>query len=199
MRKFLVIVLTVLILVLAFFLIRDGVEIGNLKVLGVYEIQSMTNTLDAKIEEAADLTVSKYKSEEEQLNVALEEVATQREKYEKVLAQSSSEDIAEALKKEKYEIEKLWISIGNYADEHNVQVNMQITNSSSGIAEVKDLNFTINGSYVGITEFIYDLEDDEELEFKIENFTMVPDAAKSNIKSTFTVKDVNVNISSVAQ
>lgn len=199
MRKFLVIVLTVLILVLAFFFIRDGIEIGNLKVLGVYEIQSMTNTLDAKIEEATDLTVSQYKSEEEQLNVALEEVATQREKYERVLAQSSSEDIAEALKKEKYEIEKLWISIGNYADEHNVQVNMQITNSSSGIAEVKDLNFTINGSYVGITEFIYDLEDDEELEFKIENFTMVPDAAKSNIKSTFTVKDVNVNISTVAE
>jgi len=197
MRKFLVIVLTVLILVLAFFFIRDGLEIGNLRVLGVYEIQALSGVLDQKISEATDLTQTKYKAEEDNLNSALKEVANQRERYETVLAQSSSEDIAEALTKEKYEVEKLWISIGNYADEHKVQVNMQITNSSSGIAEVKDLNFTINGSYTGITEFIYDLEDDAELEFKIENFNMVPDKAKSNIKATFTVKDVNVNISTV--
>jgi len=197
MRKFLVIVLTVLILVLTFFFIRDGLEIGNLRVLGVYEIQALSGVLDQKISEATDLTQTKYKAEEDNLNSALKEVANQRERYETVLAQSSSEDIAEALTKEKYEVEKLWISIGNYADEHKVQVNMQITNSSSGIAEVKDLNFTINGSYTGITEFIYDLEDDAELEFKIENFNMVPDKAKSNIKATFTVKDVNVNISTV--
>ena len=198
MRKFLFAVLAILILVLVFFLVRDGLAIGNIRILGLTEIQSLNVQVDLKIAEATELTQVKFNSENKNLNDALEDVATEREKYERVLAQSSTEDIREALTKEKYEVEKLWISIGNYADEHNVKVNLQITNSSSGIAEVKDLRFTVNGSYVGITDFIYDLEDDPELEFKIESFNMVPDVEKSNLKSTFTVKDINVNISNVA-
>lgn len=197
MRKFLIIVLTILILVLAFFFIRDGFQIGSAKILGVYEIDALSESLDHKLNQAENLTMQQFPSEYDSLNESLENLSTERQKYETVLAQSSESDIAEALKKEKYEIEKLWISIGNYADEHNVKVNMQITASSSGIAEVKDLNFTVNGSYVGITEFIYDLEDDQELEFKIEKFKLVPDTTNSNLKATFVVKDVNVNISTV--
>lgn len=198
MRKFLFVILAVLILVLTFLLLRDGLSIGNIKVLGISEIQSLNDQVDLKIAEAKELTEVKFNSENDKLNQALTDVAKERENYETALAQSSKEDIEEALRKEKYEIEKLWISVGNYADEHNVKVNMQITNSSSGISEVKDLKFTVNGSYVGITEFIYDLEDDPELEFKIENFNMLPDVEKSNLKSTFTVKDINVNISNIS-
>lgn len=198
MRKFLFAVLAILILVLVFFLVRDGLSIGNIRILGLKEIQVLNGQVDSKIAEATELTQVKFNSENKKLNDALEEVATEREKYERTLAQSSEEDIQEALTKEKYEIEKLWISVGNYADDHNVKVNLEITNSSSGISEVKDLKFTVNGSYVGITDFIYDLEDDPELEFKIEKFNMVPDVEKSNLKSTFVVRDVNVNISNVS-
>lgn len=197
MRKFLFAVLAILILVLVFFLVRDGLSIGKINILGVTEIQALNGQVDQKIAEATELTQQDFNAENQKLNDALEDVATQREKYETVLAQSSKEDIQEALTQEKYEVEKLWISIGNYADEHNVKVNMQITNSSSGIAEVKDLRFTVNGSYVGITDFIYDLEDDAELEFKIENFNMTPDVEKGNLKSTFVVRDINVNIANV--
>ena len=197
MRKFLFAVLAILILVLVFFLVRDGLSIGKINILGVTEIQALNGQVDQKIAEATELTQKDFNAENQKLNDALEDVATQRERYETVLAQSSKEDIQEALTQEKYEVEKLWISIGNYADEHNVKVNMQITNSSSGIAEVKDLRFTVNGSYVGITDFIYDLEDDAELEFKIENFNMTPDVEKGNLKSTFVVRDINVNIANV--
>lgn len=197
MRKFLIILLTLLILVLTFFFIRDGISLGNFKVLGIYDIKNHSEELNNKIEEATELTGLQFSTEAERLNTALGEVVTQKEKYEKILAQTSTKDIEEALRKEQYEIEKLWISIGNYADEHNVVVNMQITNGTSGISGVKDLNFTVNGTYVGITEFIYDLEDDDELNFKIENFSMVPDKEKSNLKSTFSVKDIYVNISNV--
>ena len=197
MRKLLFAVLAILILVLVFFLVRDGLSIGKINILGVTEIQALNGQVDQKIAEATELTQQDFNAENQKLNDALEDVATQRERYETVLAQSSKEDIQEALTQEKYEVEKLWISIGNYADEHNVKVNMQITNSSSGIAEVKDLRFTVNGSYVGITDFIYDLEDDAELEFKIENFNMTPDVEKGNLKSTFVVRDINVNIANV--
>lgn len=199
MRKFLLVVVTILILMLAFFFIRDGLNLGNIHVLGVFNLQELNKDLDAKIMKANELTNMQFQQENEELNSALTQAVKLREQYERVLQQSDSDDISEILKTEKYEIEKLWITIGNYADDHNVKVNLQITNSSSGVSEVKDLDFTVNGSYVGITDFIYELEDDEELEFNIENFAMVPDATNSNIKATFTVKDVNVNISTITE
>lgn len=194
MRKFLLAILSILILTLAFFFIRDGLELGNFKVLGIYDMQAHANELDTRIEEARQVTESEIKSENDKLVSALKESDTQKEKYETLVEQTDPSDIEEALKKEQYEVEKLWIAVGNYADEHKVVVNMQFTNSTSGLTGVKDINFTINGSYTDITEFIYDLEDDEELTFKIENFKILPDASKSNLKATFSVKDVYINL-----
>jgi len=199
MRKFLIVVVTILILILAFFFIRDGLNVGNIHVLGIFGVQELNHDLDDKLVKAKELTNVKFQEENNNLNNALTQAVKLREQYERVLQQSNSEDISDILKTEKYEIEKLWIVIGNYAEDHKVKVNLQITNSSSGVSEVKDLDFTVNGSYVGITDFIYELEDDEELKFKIENFSMVPDTTNSNIKATFTVKDVNVNISSISE
>ena len=198
MRKFLIIIVTVLVLILAFFFIKDGLNLGKIHVLGVSSILDLNYDLERKLDEAETLTQQTFQSENDNLNSALTQAVTLRERYESVLRQTDAEDISEILKNEKYEIEKLWIVIGNYADEHNVKVNLQITNSSSGVSEVKDLDFTVNGSYVGITDFIYELEDDDELEFKIENFAMLPDPTNSNLKAIFTVKDVNVNISTIS-
>lgn len=194
MRKFLLIILTILIFVLTFFFVRDGLELGNFKVLGVYDIKSHGEELDGKIAEATELTTVKIKEENEELEQSLLELNTQKQKYEKILSQTSKKDLEEALKKEQYEIEKLWIAVGNYANEHSVVVNMQITNGASGIAGVKDLNFTVNGSYVGITEFVYDLEDDNQLAFKIDGFKLIPDKEKENLKATFSVKDIYINL-----
>lgn len=197
MRKFLLAVLAILILVLTFFFVRDGLTLGEFKVLGIYGIKAHGEELDGKISEATELTNVRIKAENAELEKALVEVDTQKQKYDKILAQTSQKDLEEALKKEQYEIEKLWISVGNYANEHNVVVNMQITNGASGIAGVKDMNFIVNGSYVGITEFVYDLEDDEQLGFKIEGFKIVPDKEKSNLKATFSVRDIYVNIDNI--
>ena len=194
MRKFLLIILVVLIFTLTFFFVRDGLELGNFKVLGVYDIKSHSEELDNRIAEATELTTVKIKEENEELESSLLELNNQKQKYEKILSQTSKKDLEEALKKEQYEIEKLWIAVGNYANEHGVVVNMQITNGVSGIEGVKDLNFTVNGSYVGITEFVYDLEDDNQLAFKIDGFKMIPDKEKSNLKATFSVKDIYINM-----
>lgn len=199
MRKFLIIILLILIWGLGVMFVMDGVSIGNFEVLSVEGVQDLNNTLDTKIYQATDLVESKFPSENDKLNTALKKAETLRVQYENFLKQYNSEDISEILKTERYEIEKLWISIGNYADEHDVKVNIQVTSSSSGIVDVKDLNFTVNGKYVDITDFIYELEDDEELTFKIENFYMLPDVEDKSLKATFTVKDVNVNISGITK
>ena len=63
---------------------------------------------------------------------------------------------------------------------------MEIASSSIGDSAYKDLKFTVNGNYLAITNFIYDLENDESLDFTIDDFDMKSDVA------SFTVKDVKI-------
>lgn len=77
---------------------------------------------------------------------------------------------------------------------------MDITASSGGIEtadgrSLYDLNFTVEGSYIGIALFIADLEDDSFLEFTIDNFTMT---GESRLTSTFVVKDIPINIENIS-
>lgn len=64
----------------------------------------------------------------------------------------------------------MWTIIGNYATKEEVTITLDIVEGTS--KDNYNLNFTVTGGYVGITDFIYDLENDEKLNFKIENLKM---------------------------
>ena len=55
-----------------------------------------------------------------------------------------------------------------------------------------DLNFVATGDYVGITDFIYDIENDSSLGFKIEGFKMEPDGDR--VKTSFNCTNIAINI-----
>lgn len=51
-----------------------------------------------------------------------------------------------------------------------------------------DLQFTLIGNYVSITDFIYDIENDEQLKFEIKNFSILTQAnATATTNKTNTV------------
>ena len=61
------------------------------------------------------------------------------------------------------------------------------------------MKFTATGEYVGITDFIYDIENDSSLGFKIEEFKLLPATTqqsdgKTNLSATFTCKNIAINI-----
>ena len=62
----------------------------------------------------------------------------------------------------------MWTIIGNYATKNGVKLTLDI--KSTNTSDVYDLNFKVQGKYVGITDFIYNLEDDDELKFEISDF-----------------------------
>jgi len=53
------------------------------------------------------------------------------------------------------------------------------------------LNFTVTGDYIPITNFIYNLEDDETLNFEISDFML--EKGGENLQSIFVVKNVPIN------
>lgn len=62
---------------------------------------------------------------------------------------------------------------------------MNVVSSSAG-AGYRDLEFNASGKYLAISNFIYDLENDTNLEFTIDDFDM-----KSGV-ATFKVKGVRI-------
>ena len=94
---------------------------------------------------------------------------------------------------EEYKIEFLWTKLGNYAHDENVEIKIDVSNSN------------ISGRYTDVTQFIYDVENDSKLGFKIENFDM-KSSTVSTLKNNsiygvigkFSCKDIRIDIGTTA-
>lgn len=194
MRKILISLLIVLLLLLGGYVIINKLEIGSLEILGVREIKKESETLDSKIQEASKLASTDYQTELSTLNSSLKTLQKEKQSYEDLVALSNSEDVTDAAKFETYEIEYIWTTVGNHATSEGVEIKLEVTRGSSSTQGLYDLKFTVTGSYIGISDFIYDIENDDSLGFKIEDFNMQPGESTSNLVGTFTCKDISIKI-----
>lgn len=188
MRKILLIVLIVLLLIGAGFTIVSGFELGNFQIWGIKGITSQNENIDNKNKELSGLVSVTYPGTLDELKTSSETLASTKQEYEnKAILVSNSKYYMQT---EKYEIEFLWTRLGNYAKDNNVQITIDVVKSdTSGLYNLK---FTIVGEYSNITEFIYDVENDSKLGFKIEDFNML--ANGDGVQGTFFCKDININI-----
>ena len=88
-----------------------------------------------------------------------------------------------------YKIERLWIALENYAKKEGIELKLDVADTN--VADVYDLNVTVKGEYIQITDFIYDIEKDDTLGFKILKFKMTPAAITTTTK-TETGEEVTV-------
>lgn len=196
MRKLLISVLIVVLLAIAGYMCYDGMTIINFKVSGIKEIEQLNKSLDSQITVASRLISNDYPTQLSNLSKSLKELKTEKENYDNLVNISTDEQVQLATKFEKYEIESLWVMIGNYAKKEGVTMQLVLNTSSTGTANLYDLNFTVTGQYVGIADFIYDIENDSKLGFKIENFELKPNGTTNTLTGKFTCKDINININS---
>ena len=189
MRKIIFSIIIVILLVAGGFLIAKGVNIGNITVWGVKSIKEKNATIDQKNQQLSTLATAYYESALSGLNTSKTSLETTKKSYEDkaILAKDNS-----YLQTEKYEIEFLWTKVGNYAKDRKVELKFDVANSST--KGLYDLKFTIAGKYTKVADYIYDIENDSKLGFKIEDFHMV--SAGEGVQATFTCKEVNINIES---
>ena len=74
---------------------------------------------------------------------------------------------------------------------------MEIVNSTLQDQEYRNLNFTVNGRYLAVTQFISSLENDANLDFTIDDFHMTPGTG-TIVQATFVVKDVKIHRDTVS-
>ena len=202
-RKILMSVLTILLAVLTYFTISNGVSIGSFKALGLKGLKEQDSQIQSKVETASSLTSSEYPSKLSELNQNAKNLLSKKEKYTDLTTYSTDDQIQAANELQEYEVEYLWAEVGKYATKEGIKIKMDISTASSGGQsadgrKMYDLNFTAEGAYIGIALFLSDLQDDSFLEFKIENFALAKGESTENLKATFVVKDVPIKIDNLS-
>ena len=190
MKKLLILILITLLLVLTMFIGIKGVTIGKIEILGIKGIQAKNNELDTKIQEAAKLVEKTYAQTISEVNSNAKKLKEEKQNYQDMTVISSDGETQAVNQIEKYEIETLWVKLGNHATSEGVVMKMDVTSGSSGAQGSYNLNFTATGGYVQIEDFISSIENDSTLGFKIEEFKMVPSG--NDLQATFVCKDIPI-------
>ena len=207
MRKILFIILIVALLVFTGFTIYKGSNFANLDIWGFEQIRSKNDDIDKEIEELKNLIEVNYVSAEQKLENSSNKMQQTKKEYEEkaLLLSQKSKNYNQ---KEKYKHEFLLTKIGDYAKDNNVDVKIVVT--QSGISEYYNIAFTVTGKYSDVAGYIYDIENDSKLGFKIEDFSMVAAAATiqnedgttsttNGVQGKFNCKEIAIELKSLNQ
>lgn len=189
MKKILLTILIILLGVLAYFAIANGIKIGDFQIFSVSQIQEKNENLDKNIETLNGLITKSFPQKMQEIKQATNDLQTAKKTYLDKTTSYTDEQILAATQEEQYDIEFLWTTVGGHATDKGVNIRMEIVNGDT--AGISDLNFTVQGSYIAITDFIYAVEEDEDLNFRVKNFKMVPNAGEI-LQATFKVKNVKI-------
>ena len=191
MKKLLISILIILVFVLTAFTIVKGVQIGSFQIWGVMDIQKNNAQLESTVTEATRLASTTFPSKVSEVNASMENLEKEKTTYEDMVAVSSTGDVQTASQLSNYTLDFLWTEIGTHATSEGVNIDITLTPGTGG-SDVYNMNFTAVGSYVGITEFIRDIEDDSDLAFKIEEFSMKAGSSNSILQATFVCKNIPI-------
>lgn len=189
MKKVLISILIVLIMILTFFVVFKNINIGKWKSKNINDIKNLNSELEQKINNAKQLNNQDYPNEVNKLDDSMEKLKIVKKKYQNKMEYVSGNVDLGGVSIKNYKIERLWIALENYAKNENVELKLEVVDAAS--KGLYDLNITVAGEYIGITDFIYDIEKDDTLGFKILNFKLTPYVA-----TTTTNNNTNNNTTS---
>ena len=196
MRKVLFAILAVLLLIVVGLVIYKGFSIGNFEVWGIKQIVAKDEELEDEKEELQELVDIQFPGAISKLNNSGELMeATKKEYEEQAVLVSNSKYYMQT---EKYKIDFLWTRIGNYAKDNKVTPKMEVANGTT--KGVYNLIITAVGKYPNVAEFIYAIENDSRLGFKIEDFSMTQYTSEENsnlVQGKFTCKEIRIDIKSI--
>lgn len=181
MRKIILYIFLISLVIFSVFIVYKGIP--EIKIESYSSISQENKKLNNLITEANNLKEVEYKKISDALNTAHKLLESNKESYQELLEIGVDSNGIPLSKIQEYEIEKIWITIGNYAKKEGVDVKMEITSNNS-VAGTYDLNFTASGSYTSIEDFLRDLQGDNTLVFKIENFKLVAGGTRSSTNNT---------------
>lgn len=190
MKKLLISILIALLLILSIFIAINGLNVGKIEVLGIRGINQKNSELDQKIQQATQLSTIDYQKAVDEVEENSKKLTEEKKNYEDIALLNTDSEGQATAQIQKYEVEALWVKLGNHATSEGATMKMDIVKGSSTSENMYDLNFTVNGSYISIIDFISDIENDSTLGFKIENFHM--SGSGDSLQATFVCKEISI-------
>lgn len=190
MKKLLISILIALLLILSIFIAVNGLNVGKIEVLGIRGINQKNSELDQKIQQATQLSTIDYQKAVDEVEENSKKLTEEKKNYEDMALLNTDSEGQATAQIQKYEVEALWVKLGNHATSEGATMKMHIVKGSSTSENMYDLNFTVNGSYISIIDFISDIENDSTLGFKIENFHM--SGSGDSLQATFVCKEISI-------
>ena len=190
MKKILISVLIILLLVLSYFALAKG--IGFLKIKSINDIKNASNKLENDFNEVNELSNKTYPAEVADLEEAIRQLKISKQEYEDKNLYSTEENSLGTIEIKTYKIHYLWTILGNYRKDREIQ-SLTLDLKATETKDVYDLQFTLIGNYTNITDYLYDIENDEELNFEIKEFTISSASATTQTNNTNTSNNPDTN------
>lgn len=181
MKKILISILIVLLLILTSVALTKGINLGIIKIDSIKDIKEKSTKLDQDLNKANEISNKTYPNEVEGLEEAIRKLKISKQEYENKKINSTDDNALGTVEIKTYTIHYLWAVLGNYRKDRGVKT-LNIDLKSTQNSDVYNLEFTLVGSYTSITDFLYDIENDEELKFEIKNFGISSEITSQNNK-----------------
>lgn len=206
MRK---VVLTIVLLVLLFGcyeVVFNEASVVRKYVASVSQLEMASRKLDTQLAQLEKSSDSDYAQKKKELTQIIENYRNTKQEYEQVVSELSDQTADALIKmqendlKDIYDVDFLWTIIGNYATEEGINLKFDVNRNVSSASSLNntstnyvicDLQFVITGKYINLADFIRDIEDDDRLNFEINDFDM--QKSGSDLQVTLTVREIKIN------
>lgn len=202
MRKYILIFILIILAILFFTIFFAGISIGGFKLNSYKNIIQVSNQRKSLSAELSNKNNIEFEEKKTTLDSTVNKYNELKAKYDQLVSEGkiSNQNLYNSM--DLFDMDYLWKKIGDYATEKGVKLQIDVVKSETATAitpeyAICDLNFTIKGEYGAITDFMYNFEKDDELNFETSNFLLEENGEE--LQATFTVKEVSLknNLSSV--
>lgn len=212
--KKLIIFSAISVVVLGIILVLMLVDIPK---LNLSSVKTLLNKNDEIVAKEAELTKEKaaYNTLLKNLENSKASFEKEKSKYD-AISDDTIKIIRDSNTEENYSLEYLWVKIGDYAkrnslslvliepgnkkasdssetssDKSVVATDNTVNTNTSGSENSGVLTIQVTGEYTNLADFVFQIENDSELRFKLDNINMAL-VSDSSIKLTFEVRDIIV-------
>ena len=131
MKKLLMLILIGLLLALSAFIVIRGFEVGKVEVLSYTGLQEKNRQLDESIQEASKLAQKDFREIVYTVDESSKKLEQTKKEYQDMIAISDTGDAQVAAQIERYEVETLWVKLGNYATSEGAVVRIDIVQGNT--------------------------------------------------------------------
>ena len=174
MRRIIIIGVALFCIILAVFTIYTGLPIFG--VPKISDVRTEHDKTTAAMNELDSYKKTTFLTFSNRLQGAVEKCKTAKEEYDRVAQSQTEEQKEAALRSKTYDIEYLWVKLGNYANNSRIDFTLDVYKTEEANTEndyvLCDLKVTAISSYYGFIDFLEKISADPDLKMIPQNLKM---------------------------